>query len=416
MNILMLGSWTPFWRRPAAAERLHRFARHLGREHRLTLAFVTDDPNPGAISALREEFGDLEFALIPRGWQRLWSAARLLAGGSAELTYSRSEALKTRVRERLRASAYDLIYVGASSLIPYALDADRSIPILMDFGEVDSQWWTERAAHQPAPWAALYRTEAARLRQLETEAARRAAACLVASRAAAEVVASFAPWAPVTVAPNGVDLPEQIPFRPPVTAPLIALNAWLDEEREVQAAAEFCERVLPAVRGRVPEARLLVAARHLPRSARRLARTAGVEVLDSGADLRLLLRRAAVAVTPAVGGGATRRAVLEAMAFGVPVVTTRRGLDGLAAVPGRDLYAEEGPDALAGRLVDLLGNRSLRAEAGARGFAFVRAHYSWEPALARLDTLLRGLLRRAPVEPAPAVGSPQSAPLAHVDP
>ena len=41
MNILMLGPWLPTTRRPLANERLHQFARHLSKEHRLTLACAT---------------------------------------------------------------------------------------------------------------------------------------------------------------------------------------------------------------------------------------------------------------------------------------------------------------------------------------------------------------------------------------
>ena len=63
MNILMLGPWLPTTRRPLANERLHQFARHLAKDHRLTLACATDHPNPiGAVTALREQFDDLEFA------------------------------------------------------------------------------------------------------------------------------------------------------------------------------------------------------------------------------------------------------------------------------------------------------------------------------------------------------------------
>src|SRR5258705_218360 len=88
MKILMLGRSLPLTRRGGKATREQRFARHLARSHRLTLAFVTDDPNPvGAVSALREEFGDLEFAVVPRGWKTLASAVSLATGDSCTLAY-----------------------------------------------------------------------------------------------------------------------------------------------------------------------------------------------------------------------------------------------------------------------------------------------------------------------------------------
>src|SRR3989442_13212281 len=111
MNILMLGPWLPTVRRQLTTERLHRFARELAREHRLTLACTTDHPNPfGAVAAVREEFEDLEFAVVPNRWKRLWSAAHLATGSSAEGAYFSSAALPTRIRHPAKAAPVHLVY------------------------------------------------------------------------------------------------------------------------------------------------------------------------------------------------------------------------------------------------------------------------------------------------------------------
>ncbi len=142
MNILMFGPWLPTTRRPLANERLHQFARHLSKEHRLTLACATDHPNPvAAVSALREQFDDLEFAVVPNRWKRLWSVAHLAAGSSAEVAYFSSAALRTRIRDRLRAAPFEVAYVTSTSMIPYALDLVPAVPVVVDFGDLDSEWW-----------------------------------------------------------------------------------------------------------------------------------------------------------------------------------------------------------------------------------------------------------------------------------
>ena len=60
--------------------------------------------------------------------------------------------------------------------------------------------------------------------------------------------------------------------------------------------------------------------------------------------------------------------VMEAMAFGVPVVTTSEGVEGLAVEPGVHAHVAEEDDLLADRLVDLLRDRSaaLRIREAAR--------------------------------------------------
>jgi hypothetical protein len=377
MNILMLGPWLPTMRRQLATERLHRFARELAREHRLTLACTTDHPNPfGAVSAVREEFEDLEFAVVPNRWKRLWSVAHLATGSSAEVAYFSSAALRTRIRDRAKSAPFHLVYVASTSMIPYALELAPRVPVVLDFGDVDSEWWQDRAQRFSGFKTKIYQAEATRLREVEIMGARRATHCLVATPQAARTVASFAPWAAVSVIGDGVHADEPaVPTR--IGGPhLIAFTPCLEGNAEARAAAEFCDLVLPAVRAQVGQTKLLIGCKSHFRLARRLADMPGVEVAALAGDLRPLLRRAAVAVAPRRFGAETRRSVLAAMAAGVPVITTLDGLDGLPIKHGRELYLEDNALGFAERLIDLLRKPTLREVMGSRGRAFVRAHCS----------------------------------------
>jgi hypothetical protein len=202
VKVLMLGRWLPLGRRAGAGHREYDFGRHLAREHQLTVAFTTDDADDGyGPSTLRQEFGDIEFAVVPRGWKYLTGAISLATGDSCTLAYFRSPALSARLADRMKTGRYDLVYVSSSSMIQYALELDPAVPLLVDFGEVDSEWWRAQADLRSFPGANFYRTEAARLRTAEAAAAARASACIVASRQAGAAVARFAPWAPLTVIP-----------------------------------------------------------------------------------------------------------------------------------------------------------------------------------------------------------------------
>jgi len=202
----MLGRWLPVSRRPEEASRELRFARRLATEARLTLAFITDEPNPGAsVSALRAEFADIEFSVVARGWKCLSSAVSLAAGDSGTLAYFRSAALTTRIADRARTRRYEVCCVSSSSMIQYALELDPAVPIVMDFGMVESQWWLDQARSSAPLRARFYRTEATRLRMAEAAIARRAVACIVSTEAAARVLETLAPGVVATVIPDGAD-------------------------------------------------------------------------------------------------------------------------------------------------------------------------------------------------------------------
>ncbi len=395
MKILVLGRSLSLARRGGKVTRERRFARQLARSHRVTLGFVTDDPNPvGAVSSLREDFGDLEFAVVPRGWRTLASAVSLATGDSCTLAYARSSALATRLRDRLRAESYDLIYVSSSSMIQYALEADPAVPVVVDLGDVDSRWWSRQAEARSFLGANFYRTEAARLRLAEEAISRRAELCIVSSPQAARAVSLINGTAPVII-PNGVDVDYFIPALRLPAAPAVLFLSPLQSDRQVGAAGDFFRTVVPAVRRRLPTARFLVVGSGLEPSAQGLARMDGVEVAGSNDDIRPFLHRATLGVAPLAAEGELQTSILEAMCSGLPVISTTDATEGLGVCAGRGLFVEDAPTGCAARVSELLASTALRAELGSQAAAFVRTNYSWDVVVAQLEQTLESALPAA---------------------
>lgn len=410
MNILMLGRWLPPPRRPVRAMREYQFARHLARVHRLTLAFVTDNPDTaGAISTLRSEFQDLEFAAVPRAWKSLTGALSLATGESCTLSYFRSEALRTRLGDRLRRTRYDLVCVSSSSMIQYVLDVDKTIPLLVDFAEIDSEWWLQRALRGSFPSTRFFRTEAARLRAAEAAAARRAVRCLASSTEAADIVKQFAPEVPMIVIPNGVDVDAlgSSPVRS--KTPTVVLNTSLAGDMEITDAIEFQRTVMPIVRERVPGARLVIFSRESVANPRLGAALAGAVLATGIPDPGPVLRQSTVAVAPLRHSTEVQRTILEPMAAMLPVVATSGVLQRLAVNAGHELLVADDPKDFALKIVRLFGNDALRAEIGSRGRSFVVEHHSWNHMAAQFLQVVDGISR----PPAPASEAAQE-PVARV--
>ena len=83
------------------------------------------------------------------------------------------------------------------------------------------------------------------------------------------------------------------------------------------------------------------------------------------------------------------------MAAGVPVITTREGLDGLALQHGREIYVEGSSGGFTERLIELLHKPTVREAMGARGRAFIRLHYSSSAAAARLSQVVGAVVNGA---------------------
>jgi hypothetical protein len=389
MNVLMLGRWLPPPRRPVRTTREYYFARHLARRHRLTVSFITDNPDSaGAISALRNDFGDLEFAEVPRGWKSLAGAVSLVAGESCTLCYFRSEALRLRLADRLRLTRYDLVFVSSSRMIQYALDLDPSIPMVMDFAELDSEWWLRQAARGAFPARRFFRSEAMRLRSAEAAAARRAIRCVVSTPAAARVVRSLEPGAIVSLIPSGVGVDPTGPALPGLGTPTVVFNVPPGAGAEVVEAVEFACRVLSVVRDRLPRTRFVVVSRDPVSNLRPSGVGQGFDVVTLGPGERGGLRGGSVAIAPPGMAGDPRASVLEPMAAGVPVVSTAAVCEQLGLRAGCWAEAAETVPDFAARVVELLENPARREKLAGAAQDFVRATFTWDVAAARLGDVL----------------------------
>jgi glycosyltransferase involved in cell wall biosynthesis len=80
--------------------------------------------------------------------------------------------------------------------------------------------------------------------------------------------------------------------------------------------------------------------------------------------------------------------ILTAMAYGVPVVSTTSGAEGIDAVDGEALLLADTPAAFAAAVSDLLANPQRAAQLGAAGRGLVAGRYDFRQTMAPLEALL----------------------------
>jgi glycosyltransferase involved in cell wall biosynthesis len=160
----------------------------------------------------------------------------------------------------------------------------------------------------------------------------------------------------------------------------------LDWRPNLDGVELLLERVFPAVRAAEPTATLCLVGRNPPDALRRKAeRTAGVELHGNVADVRPYLAECGVMVVPLRVGGGSRLKILEALASGVPVVSTRVGAEGLCLEAGLHLTVVEDCDALAPALVEAVRSPEVVREQAAAGRRRVLERYDWDVLAERLE-------------------------------
>ena len=149
--------------------------------------------------------------------------------------------------------------------------------------------------------------------------------------------------------------PEPLPHVDAPVALLLANWSWAPN----RIALEWLLDAWPSVRDRVPDARLVLAGRGDPS----VGALAGVRVIGAVEHSADVLADAAVLAFPCPPTSGPKIKVLEALAAGLPVVTTEAGVEGLAVPRDAVAVADRGgfADALVAALADPAG-RAARAE------------------------------------------------------
>jgi glycosyltransferase involved in cell wall biosynthesis len=187
-----------------------------------------------------------------------------------------------------------------------------------------------------------------------------------------------------TVDPRGISAAVSEPPR----APLIAFLGSMDWLPNQDAVMWFVREILPRIQSTLPGSKLLVIGRNPPPFLESLAQmNRGLELTGTVADVSEHLRRCSLMAVPLRAGSGTRIKIIEAMAAGVPVVSTTVGAEGLPLRSNEDLLLADDADGMASAILRVLTDHSLRLALVNNGLRRVREDFSWEQSARRFDAL-----------------------------
>jgi sugar transferase (PEP-CTERM/EpsH1 system associated) len=362
--------------------------RAMATRHKVDVFTLADDPRD---LAHREALGGycnrLTVARVRPRLARLRSLPFLVTATPLTVPYFYSAELQKEVDEALLQGSYDRIFVYCSAMAQYVRPAG-SIPILADLVDVDSDKWTQYAAYTSFPFSTVYRREGRTLQAYERTVCERAACVLVSTEREAQLARGIAPRAHVQVLPNGVNTEYFKPAMESGREPAVIFTGDMSYFPNEEAVIYFARRVLPLIRREIAGVRFLIVGRNPGRKVQGLAKIEGVEITGFVPDVRTWLAKARVAVAPFTIAAGIQNKILEAMAFGLPVVSTPRAVQGLSRRVAELVHTGNTAEELASHLTVLLRDSSLAKRTGLDGRLRVIEDYSWDYASDRLLQLL----------------------------
>lgn len=301
--------------------------------------------------------------------------------------HNRNPSLAAYLAERDRAGELDLVHLEFGYLEPL-LHGLGSRPARILAEQETMSLMLERLRHVPGALKSAYQLYIVRelraVRRFEQDILPRFDRAFAITPEEAGLFTAILGH-PAPVLPHVVEAER---FAPPVhepTAPVCLFVGNFAHDPNRFALRWLLAEPWPEIRARSAGARLEIVGPELPPEDRRLAEEAGATVLGRVEDLAAAYRRAAVFLNPIRSGGGMRGKVLEAFASARPVVSTRLGMEGIAAESGVHFDAADDGVGFAAAVLRLLADPSLRSARGEEARRLVLERYDAPRVFARLE-------------------------------
>jgi len=163
---------------------------------------------------------------------------------------------------------------------------------------------------------------------------------------------------------------------------------WLPNK---DAAKFLVTDIWPKIHQQLPRAKLWIVGRNPTSEILDLSNQKNVTVSGEVDDIREAFQKSSVLLAPIRNGRGTKYKVLEAMASQVPVVTTKLGIEGIAAINQSSVLIAETADGLADKTIQVLTDKNLAEKLAANGKKLVYNQYNWQAISKELDQIYQQL-------------------------
>lgn len=281
----------------------------------------------------------------------------------------------------------DVIYSQMVRTMP--LVSRSVVPKVMDFQDALSMNTERRMDTAHGLWRYILHFEFKMLRSTEYNAFKIFDGLTIISENDSEAI-PHRKNGDIHIIPNGVDFDYFKPMELEKKYDIVFCGN-MRYEPNVHASNYLVKRVMPLVWEEFPKATLLLAGAYPKHKVSQLANDR-VTVTGFVDDIRECYASARIFAAPMQTGSGLQNKLLEAMAMGLPCVTTSIANDSLQATLDTEILVGDTAQEFATHIINLLRNDEQRNELAANGTVFVHKNYSWETAGEKLEEVLRGVV------------------------
>lgn len=399
MKILMLVPYLPTITMSGGQTRWYNIIRYLAKDNEITLfSLIKDESEKKLIPELQKYCKKVKVFTRPK---KPWTLRNILFSvlGPFPLLVVRNWSFDERraLEKELQEEKYDLIHTETFYVMPHLGKTD--IPIV----QVEQTIWHEVYKHHvmteiPKMLRPLFLLDVAKIVFWEKYYWKKADSLFAVSQEDQEVMRRLLPGKSVSIIPNGVDCSYYKEKKIKRVSPQRILYGvsnfeWLQNQEAVKI---LLDDIWPKLKKKyLAEAKVWIVGRKMPEwIKKRSVEDKDVIVTENIADARDAYTSASVMVTPIKGGGGTRIKILEAMAAGLPVISTSIGVAGLNVTDGKNVFIADTTEDFVEKASLLLRDRKRAEDIGKSGQEHVKRYFDWKSIVKMHEPIYKSLLRK----------------------
>ena len=379
MNILFLSRWFPYPQDNGSKIRIHNILTNLAKSNDVTLVSFVDQAgiNPDSYRQYSKVSNIEVVPWKPYSSGSLKAILGLFKSTPRFILDTYSLEMDSLIRNIIKQSNFDLICASQLSMASY-FSCFGGIPAIFEelelglfLGQAEKSNNLFKRFRHNLTWL--------KLRQYLSRLLDSFIGCTVVSDQERKLFVQNFPLhqQKVEIIPNCVQLKDYEHIKANPTPNQLIFTGSFRYHANYEAMLWFIREIFPIILEQLPDTKLIITGDHnnqsLP-SIKNIILTGYIE------DIKPVIASAWVSIAPLLVGGGTRLKILEAMAIGVPVVSTSKGAEGLDVNHGEHMFIADSSDEFANQVIAILRNRDLRDHLVTNAKHLIKEKYNWENA------------------------------------
>jgi sugar transferase (PEP-CTERM/EpsH1 system associated) len=330
----------------------------------------------------------VHLSLLRKGWNLIKAVCSDIP---FQVYYFQHPSLKNIIEKTIYEREIDVCYVQLIRMCEN-ISFLPNIGYYLDYMDCFSAGMFKRAERAKGLMRYLYLTEAKRLQKYEHQIAKHFHAFSIISEADRD--AFKAPLNQlIQIIPNGISHDFlDFEIHPEKDIDLI-FTGNMNYYPNIEAARYLCKQIIPGLLENFPELKAYIVGTDPTPEVRHLA-SPHVVVTGYVPDLRPYLARAKVAIAPMFFGSGLQNKLLEAMAMGIPVLTSPLANSSLNAPEDQAICIAQSPKAFVEKAKRLMSDEHFAHHIGTNGKAYVTQQFDWSKRNVELQAGLESVIQR----------------------